>query len=71
MASRPPRLPRFLGTGAAVGIVVALLVALIGRDVPYVNGLEEYLIFAVIGAGAGVAVGALAFLVADRPRLGS
>ncbi|WP_022925883.1 hypothetical protein [Serinicoccus marinus] len=71
MAPRHPRLPRFLGTGGVLGALIALLVAVVGRDVPYVNGLEEYLIFALIGGGAGVAVGALAFLVADRPRLGS
>ncbi|WP_169316071.1 hypothetical protein [Serinicoccus profundi] len=62
---------RFLATGAVVGAVIAVLVAALGRDVPYVNGLEEYLLFVLIGGGAGLAVGAVAYLVADRPRLGS
>ncbi|WP_298752293.1 hypothetical protein [uncultured Serinicoccus sp.] len=71
MEQRRPDLVRFLATGAVVGAVIAVLVAALGRDVPYVNGLEEYLLFILIGGGAGFAVGALAYLVADRPRLGS
>lgn len=71
MAYRQPHLVRFLATGAVVGAVIAVLVAALGRDVPYVNGLEEYLLFVLIGGGAGLAVGAVAYLFADRPRLGS
>lgn len=68
---RHPSLVRFLSTGAILGAFIAVLVAALGRDVPYVNGLEEYLIFILVGGGAGGGLGAIAYLIADRPRLGS
>lgn len=71
MAPRHPSLVRYLIVGAVTGAVICLLVAVLGDDVPYVNGLEEYLIFTVLGVGVGGSLGALAYLVADRPRLGS
>ncbi|WP_151525611.1 hypothetical protein [Serinicoccus kebangsaanensis] len=71
MTHRQPDLVRFLATGAVLGAVIAVLVAALGRDVPYVKGLQEYLLFILIGGGAGLAVGAVGYLIADRPRLGS
>lgn len=68
---RHPSLVRYLLTGAVVGALIAVVVAALGEDVPYVNGLEEYLIFILVGGGAGGGLGAIAYLVADRPRLGS
>ena len=68
---RHPSLVRFLATGAISGAVLAILVAALGRDVPYVNGLEDYLIFILVGGGTGGGLGAIAYLIADRPRLGS
>lgn len=64
---RRPSLLRYLVTGAVIGAVLAVVVAALGRDVPYVNGLEEYLIFLLVGGGAGGGLGAIAYLVADRP----
>lgn len=67
----PPSLVRYLVVGAVLGALVSLLISALGDDVPYVTGVTEALIFILIGGSAGVFLGALAYLIADRPRLGS
>jgi len=63
---RAPRLGRFIGLGALLGFVVTLIVTMQFPADPDVGMTATVAYFALYGVSAGVVLGAVVGLIADR-----
>ncbi|MCK0110603.1 hypothetical protein MWU75_00390 [Ornithinimicrobium sp. F0845] len=63
---RRPRLVPFLVTGALVGLVVGVLLAVTGPDAPNASPAQEVIAIGLPGALLGGLLGGIVYLLAER-----